>query len=185
MVTVKGVEVRAEEVNVETEFRFLTEEGQKRVFLENKELFLLDALNSNYPAVRRLLWKPEVLKSCSSDILNRAITACCMGTEVGDLMTLINAVGSKLSKENIELIAAASWMDMKLRVQMLQNEKISSEFLKKMFVNEAMDFIQYGRCMLFDAIVQNPNFKCYEEQIEMFAPSSRELIKERIKRVKK
>lgn len=67
MITVKGVEVRADEVNVETEYQFLTEEGQKRVFLENKEEFLLDALNSDYPAVRRLLWEPEVLKSCCVD----------------------------------------------------------------------------------------------------------------------
>lgn len=138
MVTVKGVEVRADEVNVQTEFQFLTEEGQKRLFLENKELFLSDALNSNYPAVRRLLWEPEVLESCSSDILNTAIAVwCMMGSEEGDLMTLINAVDSKLSKKNIELIACVPWMDIKLRVRMLQNEKISSKLLKVMFVDVA------------------------------------------------
>lgn len=188
MVTVDGVEVRADEVNVQTEFQFLTEEGQKRLFLENKELFLSDALNSNYPAVRRLLWEPEVLESCSSDILNTAIAVwCMMGSEEGDLMTLINAVDSKLSKKNIELIACVPWMDIKLRVRMLQNEKISSKLLKVMFVDVAEDFVQSGRCILFDAIVKNPNFKWDEEmeqKIENFSPKGRKIIKERIEKLK-
>lgn len=190
MITVKGVEVRAEEVSIETEFRFLTEEGQKRLFLENKEVFLLDALSSDYPAVCRLLWEPEVLKSCSADLLNQAIGFCCMATEVGDVMTLINAVGSELSKNNMEFIACASWTDVELKVLVAKNGETSLQILKNgaMFIAAASKFVDGNDTRLFDAIVTNPNFEVdeeIEETIQAFASKRAAKIRARIEQLRK
>lgn len=193
MVTVKGVEVRAEEVNVETEFCFLTEEGQKRVFLENKEKFLLEALNSDYFTVRRLLFEPEVIKTCSAAVLNEAIKIYCVAksSETMDIMALIDAVGSELSEANRELIALGDWLHgrwKKMRIRVATDPKTSFKILKMetMFRFSALELIQSNDSQLFDAIVQNPNFewdKEIEEQIEVFSPAGREIIRQRVERL--
>lgn len=192
MITVKGVEVRPEETDVETEFEFLTEEGQKRVFLENKELFLLDALSSNYPAVSRLLWEPKVLKSCSSDLLNQAIIPCCLDAskEVDDVKMLINTLGSKLDKGCIEFIVYAPFalVEVELKVLVAQNEKTSLKLLKEMFCLAALKFVDDNEPILFDAIVTNPNFELDEEIEQMtkvFTSKKAEKIKTRIERLRK
>ena len=72
-VKVKGVEVRSEELSLEVNFQDLTQEGQERIFLENKEKFVKDALQSKYSYIQRLLWEVDVKETCSSDTLNVAI----------------------------------------------------------------------------------------------------------------
>lgn len=195
MITVKGVEVRPDEVDLETEFQFLTAEGQKRLFLENKEAFLIEALTSNYSTVRRLLWEPEVLKSCSSVLLNDAIRICFLSKTLRtDIMVLMNAVGSELSDLNRELIACASWTCyenwMSLKVFIAQDEKTSLEILKidEMFKLASIELVQSRDARLFDAIVTNPNFRVdddIEEAISEISPEGRKIIRERIAELKK
>ncbi len=190
MITVKGVEVRAEEVSIETEFRFLTEEGQKRLFLENKEAFLLDALHSGYSAVCRLLWEPEVLKSCSPALLNEAIILCLSDAskELEDVKVLINTLGSELDEGCITFIAYAFFVEVELKVLAAKNEKTSLELLKKMFILAVSKFVDDNEPILFDAIVTNPNFEVDEEieqTIRAFDSKRAEKIKKRIEQLRK
>lgn len=192
MITVKGVEVRAEEVNIETEFRYLTEEGQKRLFLENKEAFLLDALHSDYSAVCRLLWEPEVLKSCSPALLNEAIIPCLSDAskELEDVKILINTLGSELDEGCIEFIVYAPFAlaELEIKVLVAQNEKTSLKLLKEMFFLAALKFVSDNEPILFDAIVTNPNFEVDEEieqTIRTFVSKRAEKIKKRIEQLRK
>ena len=193
MITVKGVHVRVEELSEEIhiDFEDLTEEGQKRVFLENQEDFILDALESKFPNVRRLLWEPEVLENCSPFLLNKAIAQCCFlkNREVEDIKILINTLGSKLDKGIIEFIAVSPFVEIELKVLVVQNEKISLKNLKEkaMFQLATLKVIEDNDFRLFDAIVKNPKFDlCWglERVRESFSFSGFEMIASRIKELK-
>ena len=56
MLTVEGIEVYPGEYlgNKNVTFEYLTEEGQKRLFQENKDLFAVNAIFSRYEEVRNM-----------------------------------------------------------------------------------------------------------------------------------
>lgn len=56
-IKVKDVEVRPEEVDEDfiINFEELTEEGQKRLFRENNEKFIVDAIQSKYFSILQLV----------------------------------------------------------------------------------------------------------------------------------
>lgn len=113
-----------------------------------------------------------------------------MTAEVEDVIKLINAVGSELSKNNMEFIACAHWTDVELKVLVAKNEKTTLQILKNgaMFINAASKFVVNNDTRLFDAIVTNPNFEIDEEIeqiIKAFASKRAEKIRVRIEKLRK
>ena len=181
-ITVKGVEVRTKEVrtNVRVEFDDLTEEGQKRIFLENKEEFIVEALKSRYGSVVELVW--EVKDECSSVALNAAIAECIKkGASEERILDLLNVPGFELDKK-LRKILAISVRSLPIQIWVAKDEKTSFKLLRKMFYNATVKLVRDNDPQLFDAIVTNPNFKSDEEVMAQIIHSSAK-IKERIENV--
>lgn len=70
----RGKEVRKNELDrkIEVSFDDLNENGQKRMFEENKELFLTDAIISRYKNIREMA-ENYAYEECSNEILNQTI----------------------------------------------------------------------------------------------------------------
>lgn len=176
-ITVKGVEVRADEINLEVKFQDLTEEGQKRIFLENKEDFLSDALISGYPAVRRLLWEPEIRETCSSALLNQAVIQCLEnGASVEDIITLLNVPGFELDdniRKNLihqgeRFLPIKMWIakDKKTPLKILQDDSMFWYAAKNLRLG-----IDDDDSKLFETIVLHPHFvwdKEMEKKMESY-----------------
>lgn len=188
-VKVKGVEVRSEELSLEVNFQDLTQEGQERIFLENKEKFVKDALQSKYSYIQRLLWEVDVKETCSSDTLNVAIEECIyQKASSGYILALLNVPGLQVNDKVRELLAVSTELQLKLWVA--EDKNTSLELLKtdKLFMCATLDLVQSRKPVLFDAIFKNPNFKWDEEieqKMEMFSAEGRKIIKERIESLEK
>lgn len=188
MITVKGVEVRPEEVakEIKVSFKDLTEEGQKRIFRENKDEFIIDALKSKYSSVQNLIF--EVKNECSSIALNKAIEeAIKRGASAKRIIDLLNVPTLELDEELRKLLSISIWTSLKKWV--IQDKNTSFELLKsdQLFMYAAIELIQSHDSTLFDAIVKNPKFK-WDEELERnimdISPEGRKIIKARIEVLK-
>ena len=187
MVTVDGVEVRSEEVkDLAVKFEDLTEKGQQRVFLQCKEGFVEEAINSNFSSVRELVWQNK--QELSSEALNKAIIRTIIkGLSASRVLELLAVPGFELD-EGIRAFLSCSKV-LTIKKWVAENARTSLELLKtnQLFMTAARDLIQSNACILFDAIVKNPNFKWDEEmeqKIENFSPKGRKIIRERIEKLK-
>lgn len=127
-------------------------------------------------------------KTCSSDTLNVAIEECIyQEAPTGDILSLLNVPGLQVSDKVRELLALSTELQLKLWV--VKDKNTSLELLKKdqLFMCATLDFVQLRNPILFDAIFKNPNFKWDEEieqKMEAFSPEGKEMIRERIERLK-
>lgn len=183
-ITVKGVEVRSKEVNttVKVNFEDLTEEGQKRLFLEHSEEFVEVALGSKYPSVRKMLWNEKGFKEeCSSITLNKAINECLKTREVvlsrrkgepiptKDIIALLDVPGfeldgivrEKLAKSG--LLAIKMWIakDKKTTTELLQSESMFWITARNLLLGHEAEYSE-----LFEKVVLHPNFEWDEEMEE-------------------
>lgn len=183
-ITVKGVEVRPEEVNLELDFRDLTAEGQKRFFLERKEMFILEALKSRYSSVVEAVG--EARNECSSYALNIAIEYVLRRGLYGGVdlvLQFLSVPGFELNEANRKKLACSEYW--KLRLWVAKDEKTPLKILKKkkMLFNAIRDF-EAGSSLLFDAIVENSNFEVDEQVKRILEPFSSETVEKVIARIK-
>lgn len=160
-ITVEGIMVRNDEVscNVEVPFSGLNLKGQKRLFLENKDLFLCKALDSSYEYIFDLAHKN--LKNCSSSALNEAIVVLLKRGNV-DLILEILAIPHFSLKDSIRTMLSKSeyyslvlWVanDSNTSYELLCDMLLAS--LPNVFWNRSFD--------IFVAIISNANFKLYKK----------------------
>ncbi len=182
MITVKGVEVRSQEVDLKVDFQDLTAEGQKRVFLENKENFVQDALNSEYPAVQEVIW--EVRNQCSAKVLNAAVVGYNEKRKSENyILDLLNVPDFQPDEETRELLGTRGAFH-SVKVWVARDEKTSLNVLEKMFRGAANRYFRYNEAELLDAILTNPNFGVCEIQQWNFSYGQQNRIKARIKELK-
>lgn len=146
------------------------------LFVIFDKLHIFDALNSQYSTVRRLLWEPEVLKDCSSKLLNQAVIQCLKGAPVGNIMDILNVPGFELEESIREILSC--YGNLHLKIWVAEDAKTALHILKsdRMFMTAGKELVQSGNCLLFDAIVQNPNFKWdeeVEESMKYFSPEGK------------
>lgn len=189
MITVKGVEVRSKEIDLEVSFQDLTPEGQKRIFLENKEKFLIAALNSRYSSLTDLV--KEVKNECSSFALNKAIEHLLDTRRFGfdDLILEFLSVPSlELSEKNRKKLAYSEYWRLKLWVAKDEKTPLTVLKTREMFFRAAQNIVYEYSSEMFDAIVTNPNFDVDEEieqTIQGFSSKGAKKIKARIAELKK
>lgn len=184
-ITVEGVDVRIEEVDkdLSVEFYKLTEEGQKRVFEENKDIFFFDALKSSYMSIRN--YAIELKDECSSETLNEAIKNL-IRFKVSDKITLIiellNTERLEIDEELEKMLAHSDYW--RLRLWVAEDKNTSLAILKEMLPDAIKRFFWRNSSTDIDAIITNPNFKLDEEVkqiIEKFSLDEGAKIEARIK----
>ncbi len=191
-IKVKGIAVRPEEVNKDFTINFeeLTEEGQKRLFLENNEKFIVDAIESKYSSVFQLV--KERMQQCSSETLNNAIQYYekkSLREKVDEDMILEILMLPKLKLSEESRRSLASSVKVKWKLWIAKSDETSFDILKlrQMFYWSAICFEIDGDPRLFDAIVMNPNFRVdeyIEEEISLFKPDEQKRIRSRIEELK-
>lgn len=158
------IEVDIEEVDKDLSVKFyeLTEEGQKRVFEENKDIFFFDALKSSYMSIRN--YAIELKEECSSETLNEAIKNL-IRFKVSDKITLIiellNTERLEIDEELEKMLAHSDYW--RLRLWVAEDKNTSLSILKEMFWRAAHDLIIHNSSTEIDAIITNPNFELDEE----------------------
>lgn len=181
-IKVRGVEVRPEEINLEVDFQDLTAEGQRRLFLENKEKFIQDVLQSKYSAVREVIW--EVRNECSSEMLNAAVVGYNKTRESEThILDLLNVPGFQLDKKVRELLGTYG-VSLSIKLWVARDENTSLELLKRMLCDAVHRFNAYNEVELLDAIVLNPKFDFGDETFR-FSRQTVTRVRERIEFLKK
>lgn len=183
---IKGVKVRAEEVekNQEVTFSELTKLGQERLFLEHKELFLLDALKSQYEDVINLAKKFK--NEYSSDHINKAIRMFIKSGayEPEFILEFLEVPNFEIEESLLKMLAKSEYW--KLRVWVAQYPKTSFEILKNMFLGEARHMVKSDVSIVFDEIIKNQNFEIDEEIKQLINLFSDKYEKDKIvKRIEK
>lgn len=187
MVTVKGVEVRPEEVVKEIQVNFdeLTEKEQKRLFSEHPEEFVEDALRSSYLCMPWLVLKER--KKLSEHALNKAIKVLLERRAYEDIILKFLEVPFELDEELKKRLALRCQND-SIQLWLAKDEKASSEILEIIFICGAQWLVRNGKMQVFDSVVMNPNFNEIEEiEIklkERFSPTDIEKIMARIEFLK-
>lgn len=160
----KGKEVRENELNkqIEVFFHDLNENGQKRMFEENKDLFLADAIISAYKNIRESA-KKYAFEDCSNEILNEVIFELYrrQGTYtnrfIKEILYLLNIPRLKL--KNYIQIAFANSINYALKVWLVtEYSEISNDILNIVLSNE-LDGFWKNESNLVNKIIMNPKFK--------------------------
>lgn len=188
-IIVKGadtrIEVDGEEVDKDLSVKFyeLTEEGQKRVFKENKDIFFFDALKSSYMSVRN--YARSLKEECSSETLNEAIKNLII-FKVSDKITLIiellNTERLEIDEELRKTLANSDYW--KLRLWVAEDKNTSLSILKEMLPDAIKRFFWRNSSTNIDAIITNSNFELDEEVkqiLEKFSLDEGTKIEARIK----
>lgn len=185
-IVVNGVPVRQEELknDIELKFEDLNEKGQRRVFLENKGKFIFDAFTSEYTRIQKLPLKYQ--DEYDSDTLNKTISFILKNTRISKntdiILTLLNNKNLKLYETLRSNLATCDYP--LLKVWVAQSKDTSVKLLNTMFIYEASNLVCLDYTMVFDAIIQNPNFVLTEQTKKIipniFSSEQIKKIKERI-----
>lgn len=176
MITVKGIPVRSEEINLEVDFQDLTEEGQRRIFLENQEEFILEALASQYVSVVEAV--REATKNSSFE-QNRAIEKLLMmpGNHEREILEILKIPEMELEPEiRVRLVETREPL---ILLKIARDVKTSMAILKmpQMFA-KAIRLAEGYEDQLLEAILANPNFvvdKEIEKKLSFF-PRARKKV---------
>lgn len=159
---VKGIKVRGDELkyDLKVDFIDLTESGQHRLFKKNKNLFLYDALTSQFPKIRELpfefknAYSAETLNEVLDKLIPKIPTQTCRNLET--VLKLLKLPNLKLSEELKERMSQS--IEYPLLFWIAKSYDISFNILKKMFFYECSNFLCYNYSELLDTIILNPNF---------------------------
>lgn len=137
---------------VKLEFKDLSEETQKRLYLENKEKFKKEAAKSQYNYVREFLIRDEGTDSETLDELFK------VETNTQNILKLLKHPNFQMNDETKKKLSKSdNW---KLRELAAKDETNTSEFLNQMLRNE-IEGVQDED--VINAILNNLNFKMEEE----------------------
>lgn len=175
-ITVKDVIVQNDELayNVEIPFRDLNSKGQERLFLENKDLFLCEALSSRYDDIKNLALNN--LTFCCSEALNKAIWLLYKQPDVGHgyihsnniyiIRTKILPIPHLVLDPSIRITFSTDDYCNRLPEWVANDVNTPFELLRDMLLPALQNAIHfginwsgsYGYAVLW-GIVNNPNFK--------------------------
>lgn len=159
-IVLKGKEVRENELDreIEVSFNDLNEKGQQRMFEENKDSFVADAIISRYKNIRE---KAEnyACKECSNEILNQTIWKLysAQGRYINTILKLLNIPRLKLLNylqyefANSKNYILKEWLVTKC-------PEISNDILNTALRNE-LDKFMNNESSLVDKIIMNPKFE--------------------------
>lgn len=160
-VTVNGLEVRSNEIkpNISLEFSDLTQQGQIRLFAENKDVFLYDALISEYPDVHMLAInsKKEYSAVAVNNMISNIFKSGMTTVEANWILELINVPDFKLEEPLRKKFSKSRYWP--LRVWVAKDKYTSTQLLERMFLIEARHFVREGSTIVLNAIIQSNNFK--------------------------
>lgn len=163
-IKVKGIPIRNEELSYDVEIPFsnLTVEGQERMFLNNKDVFICEAFASKYDTVRQLA--RGNMSDCSSATLNEALKFLFIGRTVVncDLILEILAIPNLILDDDVRVSLSTSdyWP---LRQWVAKDTNTPLDLLYKMLIPAVQSVFWHHDFVVFNALVYNPNFKMSEE----------------------
>lgn len=160
-IKVKGIIARSDELSYDMEIPFsnLTVKGQERLFLENKDLFICEALKSKYDYIRDLV--RTNFKSCSSEALNEAIKFLLSGYTNCDLIMEILATSNLVLEDDVRISLSESdyWQ---LRQWVAYDTNTSLDLLYKMLIPAVQSVFWHHNFTILDALISNTNFEISE-----------------------
>lgn len=169
-ITVKEIKVRPNDLKKEitANFNDLKEFAQKRMLKEHVDLFFEDALVSEYPSVKKLAM--ELMEECYSTTLNKVIrkelkkargVSCFENYDSELVFKILNCKKLCLDEDLRKRLSKTEiW---KIRNWIAQDKKTSNEILNDMLFAESRNFMLHKWVVIFDSIVQNPNFELKEK----------------------
>ena len=187
-ITVKGVNVRTEELKTKFKVSFadLTAEGQRRVFLEQKDEFLYEALTSRYGSVKKVAKKNK--GKCSSKTINKVLKHLLSESDrrlkLDLILDILSTPNFEIEQEVVKKLSNSNYS--KLRLGVAKDSNTPLQILKDMFSDEAFAIVGYGYSEVFDAIITNPRFELDEEinqKIQAFGPCGISTINARVKKI--
>lgn len=159
----KKVRTKEIEKEIVIEFNDLNETGQQRIFLENKDSFLAQAITSKYKVIREKA-EEYINNNCTCEVLNELIIELLEAQGYTDAYT--DQIEKVLNSPKLEL---ADYVCMKIADSSsyilkawLANEynKTSNDVLNRILHYELEDFRNNGESSrLFDDVIMHPNFK--------------------------
>lgn len=159
----EGKKVREDELNekIEVPFNDLDENGQKRMFSEDKDLFLADAIISAYRNIRESARK-YAFEDCPNEILNEVIWELYRrqgkytNRFIKEILYLLNIPRLKL-EDSLQIEFATSNNGV-LKEWLVTNPETSNDILN---IALRCEFGEYWikKSVLIDKIIMNPNFK--------------------------
>lgn len=175
-ITVKGIKVRAEELNKHytVAFNEINEAGQKRIFLEYKDMFFFDSITSRYESVRQLALSKK--NECTSETIKNAIKTLipsCSIVGVYDMDMVLELLGCRnfqLDESLREKLSRTQYWP--VRAWVAKDAGTSTKMLNDMLVNEALSFSFYGTTMVLEPIILNPNFELLDKTKEILEKMS-------------
>lgn len=162
-IKVKGIPIRNEELSYDVEIPFsnLTVEGQERMFLDNKDVFICEAFASKYDTVR-LLARGN-MSDCSSATLNEALKFLFIGRTVVncDLILEILAIPNLILDDDVRVSLSTSdyWP---LRQWVAKDTNTPLDLLYKMLIPAVQSVFWHCDFNTLDALVGNANFEMSE-----------------------
>lgn len=164
-ITVNGIEVRSSEIkpDISVKFSDLTKEAQIRLFSENKDTFLYEALTSDYSEVHNMAINSKI--EYSAEAVNDTISSI-LKTDMTEekaewIRELIDAQDFKLNEEIRKKFSNCPYWQ--LRVWVAKDKYTSEQLLNRMFLIECVNFIKKDCCLVLHAVIQNKNFKMTEQ----------------------
>ena len=159
-ITVNGLEVRSDEIKPDISLKFsnLTQQGQIRLFSENKDTFLYEALISEYPEVHMLAInsKKEYSATSVNNLISNILKSGMTTIEAGCILELINVPNFKLEEALRKKLSNSEYWPVKAWVA--KDKYTSMQLLERMFLIEATNFIKNGSTIVLNAVIQNKNF---------------------------
>ncbi len=162
-IKVKGIPIRNEELSYDMEIPFsnLTGEGQARMFLDNKDVFICEALSSKYNTVKQLA--RNNISDCSSVTLNETLKFLLIGRIVVncDLILEILSIPHLVLEDSVRVYLSTSdyWP---LRQWVAKDSNTPSDLLYKMLIPAVNSVFWHCDFIILDALISNTNFKMSE-----------------------
>lgn len=156
---VKGVEVT---------FDDLTEEGQRSLYLKDKERFQMDAAKSRYSEIRKLV----VSETTRLEVLDEVFKAEMDIWRVVDNIKLVwNHENFKRTDDKIQELAKSTkpW----ILLLVAECEDASSEILNEVLRNEVQKAENMRHIIVEEVIFDNPKFQMEQETLKVLAQSER------------
>lgn len=158
---INGLKVRSSELNedFEVQFKDLNEKGQRRLFTENKTLFLYDALTSEYESIQALplQFKDEYSSETLNSIIKKVLSKMLLSKECDLILEFLNIPGFELDEDLRKDLSFSQFYPIKCWVA--KSEKTSTEILKSMFLHDVCYSVWSNWYVLLDLIISNPNFR--------------------------
>lgn len=185
---IKGKKVRNNELKqkIEISFNDLNEAGQRRIFLENKDLFLVDAIISNYKSIREI-GRRYAYEEASNKVLNQVIKELYIEQgeytirymhqifEILDIPRFKLAYYIEIEFANSNHYILKEWL-------ITKQHETSNEILNIILSNE-LDAFWENRKNLVNKIIMHPNFELTLEG-KYYGFGKIEKVKSRIEELK-